>query len=223
MLNIPQEKLRVVPLGVSGEFHPVEDHSRLQRAREELGLPLHYILFAGNLEPKKNLPALIEAYAQMRRSGRITHHLVIAGRNAWQYADVFRTVRRLHIGEIVHFPGRVPLRLLPALYSGADLFVFPSIYEGFGLPPLEAMACGTPVVASTAGALREVLGNAALTVMPDSGRELCSAMEKVLTNQFLAGKLRDLGLKHAKNFTWTRTARMTAAVYDEVLSSTTGA
>ena len=217
MFNIDGDKVRVIPLAAGKTFRPVEDPKALQHMREELDVPHRYILFVGNLEPKKNLPALIEAYAAAQRSGRITHRLVIAGQKGWRYADVFSTVKRLCLEGIVRFLGRVPDRLLPALYSGAGLCVLPSLAEGFGFPALEAMACGTPVIISTSGALPEVTGGAALTVRPAEIRELTAAMEKVLTNTFLAGRLRELGLKRAKEFSWAKTAQQTAAVYREVL------
>ena len=222
VLGVPSDKIRVVPLAVAEAFRPVEDVRELGRVRKELGLPERYILFTGNIEPKKNLPALLRAYAEARRSGRVTHRLVVAGRKAWRYSQVFKTLRELRIQETVHFIGHVPQEMLPALYSGASVFVFPSLCEGFGLPPLEAMACGTPVVTTTAGALPEVVGNAALTVKPDDVRELRVAMEKVLANQFLARRLREYGIKRAAEFSWHKTARATADVYAEVLSSAVG-
>ena len=219
MFNIDGDKVQVIPLAVSEDFRPVENPEMLQNMCEELNLPSRYILFVGNLEPKKNLPALIEAYAAAHRSGRITHRLVIAGQKGWRCADVFSAVKRLRLEGIVRFLGRVPDRLLPALYSGAALTVLPSLTEGFGFPALEAMACGTPVIVSTSGALPEVTGGAALTVRPTEIRELTAAMEKVLTNTFLRERLRELGLKRAKEFSWAKTAQQTAAVYREVLGA----
>jgi len=216
-MGIAPEKIRVVPLGVPAEFQPVDDPKKLAAVRAELNLPERYILFSGNLEPKKNLTALIQAFAEARRSGRVTHRLVIAGRKAWRYSNIFRMARELRLAGMIRFLGRVPRPLLPALYSGADVFAFPSLYEGFGLPPLEAMACGTPVVTTTAGAIPEVVGNAALTVSPGSVRELRIAIEKVLANQFLRRHLRELGLNRAAQFSWQQTARRTADVYAEVL------
>jgi len=215
MLDVPPEKVRVVPLGVSEEFRPAHDPEALRRVRAELGLPERFILFAGNLEPKKNVPVLIEAHAAAYRSGRIGRQLVIAGRNAWRYGAIYDAVRRLDAQDIVRFTGPVPAEKLPALYSAADLFVFPSVYEGFGLPPLEAMACGTPVIVSRAGALPEVVGDAALSVRPGEVRELRTAIEKALTNQFLARKLSALGRERASAFTWQAHARATVAVYAE--------
>ena len=216
-LRVAEEKIRVIPLGVSREFRPVEDREELARVRAELGLPERYILFTGNIEPKKNLKSLVEAFAEAHRSGRITHRLVIAGRKGWRCSDVFRAVKALRLQGIVKFLDGVAQRFLPALYSGASVFVFPSLYEGFGLHVLEAMACGTPVVTTDAGALPEVAGDAALKVSPRSVRELGTAIEKITTNRFLAKKLRTLGLERAKGFPWAETARRTIAVYAEVL------
>lgn len=218
-LGVPEEKIRVVPLGVSPEFHPVHDRVRLAAMRTRYGLPERYILYLGNLEPKKNLPHLLDAFAAARRNGHITHRLVMAGRKTWRAAEIRRAVRRNRLQEIVSFLGPIPERDLPLLYSGASLFVFPSRYEGFGLPPLEAMACGTPVITTRAGALPEVVGNAALLLPPDDPNQLRIAMEKVLNNEFLRRRLRECGLERARHFTWEKTARATVAVYAEVLAA----
>ena len=218
LLRVPEEKLRVVPLGVSPAFRPVDDPARLAAMRRRYGLPERYILYLGNLEPKKNLPHLLRAFAEARRSGHITHRLVLAGQKAWRTDELHRTLRKKRLQQSVMLLGGIPEEDLPALYSGASCFVFPSLYEGFGLPPLEAMACGTPVITTRAGALPEVVGNAALTLSSGDTRELRIAVEKVAANQFLRNRLRAYGLERAKQFTWERTAQETVKVYKEVLN-----
>jgi len=218
LLGVPEERIRVVPLGVSAHFRPIEDAAEIAAVRRRYGLPELYVLYVGNLEPKKNLPHLIRALAASRRTGRLTHRLVIAGRKAWHTAELRRTIRTYRLHDAVVFPGEIRESDLPALYSGASLFVFPSLYEGFGLPPLEAMACGTPVVATRAGALPEVLGNAALLLSSGDVRQLRIAMEKVMNNRFLRNSLRARGIERAKRFTWENTARKTLDVYAEILA-----
>ncbi len=220
LLNVPGERVRVIPLGVAGQFRPPEEPDAARELRRRLNLPERYILYVGNFEPKKNLRQLIEVFADARRSGRVTARLVLAGRKAWHDSELHHAIRRHRLTELVTLLPDFPDADLPALYAGASLFVFPSRTEGFGLPPLEAMACGTPVVASRAGALPEVVADAGLLVSPDRPGELSAAMEKTLGNEFLRRRLRELGLARAKQFTWERTARRTAEVYAEVLGTT---
>ena len=214
LLDADPERIEVVYPGVDEAFQPVEDPERLAEVRTRLGLPERFILFVGNIEPKKNLPTLIRAFALLKRHRRIPHRLVIAGKKGWKCGDVFRAVRDEGLESEVIFPGYVPLENLPALYSMAELFAFPSLYEGFGLPPLEAMACGTPVVASNAGALPEVLGDAALQVDPLDVDALQKVIHKILTNQFLRRHLSEAGRKRAARFTWAENARKTIAAYE---------
>jgi len=217
LLGVPKEKIRVIPLGVSGAFRRVDDPLRLAEFRRRWGLPDRYVLYLGNLEPKKNLHRLLEAFAQGRHSGRITHRLVLAGAKAWHTAAWRRALRDQRLGDAVTILRRLPDKELPLLYSGASVFVFPSLYEGFGLPPLEAMACGVPVITSSGGALPEVVGDAALVLPECDPRQLRIAIEKVLANSFLRERLRTRGLARARRFTWERTAQATAEVYREVL------
>ena len=220
LLGVDERKVRVIPLGVAPHFRPIEDRGRIADMRERYGLPESYLLYVGNLEPKKNLPYLLRAFAEARHCGRVTQRLVIAGCKAWGTAELHRTLRNCHLQNSVTFAGEIPERDLPALYSGAALFIFPSIYEGFGLPPLEAMACGTPVITTRAGALPEVVGKAALLLSTPDTRELRVAIEKVLSNSFLRNYLRAEGLKRAKLFTWEKTAQETIKVYHEALDET---
>ncbi|HEY8478157.1 MAG TPA: glycosyltransferase family 1 protein [Chloroflexota bacterium] len=214
-LRVDPARVHVVPEGVHPRYRPVAREAALATLAR-YGIRAPYILFVGSVEERKNLPRLLEAYAALRAwSTRWT--LVVVGARQWRSSPAFETVRRLGLGPHVRFTGFVPEDDLPALYAGADLFVFPSLYEGFGLPVLEAMACGTPVVASNAASLPEVAGDAALLVDPRAVDALGAAMRRVLTDEGLARALRARGLERARAFTWDRAARLTLAVYQEVL------
>jgi glycosyltransferase involved in cell wall biosynthesis len=217
LLGVSEERIRVIPLGVSGHFRPIDNADELRHMRQTYGLPEDYILYLGNLEPKKNLPALLTAFAQARNHGHLTQKLAIAGQKSWHAEAIHETLHAHGLEESVIFLGPVPEAHLPALYSGASVFVFPSITEGFGLPPIEAMACGTPVITTQAGALPEVAGKAALVLPVADVDALRIAMVKITTNHFLRTRLRELGLKRAAQYSWKETARKTVAVYEEVL------
>jgi glycosyltransferase involved in cell wall biosynthesis len=214
LLGVPPERIEVVYLGVEETFRPVTDPERLAAVRERYGLLDRLILYLGTLEPRKGLDVLIAAFAQV--AADLPHHLVIAGKEGWHTGSLFRQVRTLGLERRVHFPGYVAAEDQAALYSLADLFAFPSRYEGFGLPVLEAMACGTPVVCSQAGSLPEVAGDAALLIPPDDATALAAALREVLQDGALRQGLRERGLERAHRFTWEETARRTLAVYEQV-------
>jgi glycosyltransferase involved in cell wall biosynthesis len=171
----------------------------------------------GTLEPRKNHVLLLDAYAVLRELSDVPHKLVIAGGRGWLYEGVCRRVEELSLERDVIFLGFVPDEDLPALYSLADVFVFPSLYEGFGLPPLEAMACGTPVVASRSSSLPEVIGDAGLMVSPDDPTVLAGTIRKVLNDQDLRQDLIERGVSQAQKFTWRRTGRRLLALYRSLL------
>jgi len=213
-LRVPEERVEVVlpPLRPA----PADDAAQRQAAAARLGLPPRFVLFLGNIEPKKNLSALVRAFAALKRERRVEHKLVLAGRWAWKYDDVLRAISDERIGGEIVSLGYVPDDDVPALLRLADVFVFPSIEEGLGMPPLEAMACGAPVVASNAASLPEVLGEAAILVPPDDVRQLRIAVDKVLHNQFLRRTLSRLGLEHAARFDPADSARRLIAIYNQV-------
>ncbi|MBC7260731.1 MAG: glycosyltransferase family 4 protein, partial [Chloroflexi bacterium] len=214
-LNIPEETVHVIYGGVSTCYHPISSEEAARTA-SRYDLPKRYILFVGSVEERKNLRRLLQACARLWREGEV-RPLVVVGPHKWKYRRILQTVEELGISEHVIFTGYVPDEALPALYSGADLFVFPSLYEGFGLPPLEAIACGTPVVCSNTSSLPEVVGDAALMVDPYDVEALAEAMHRVLSDTALREELRQKGLARAKMFTWERAARETLAVYSCVL------
>jgi len=216
-LHIPEEKIRVIPRYPDRRFNEfAEEGGSAHRAREKYRLPDRYILYVGTLEPRKNLARLIKAYAQARRDSSIIQSLVIAGKKGWLYDSIFEMVRALQIENEVIFTGFVDDEDLPALYSQADFFVYPSLYEGFGLPPLEAMACGTPVLASNTSSLPEVIGDAGILVNPNSVDEIAQGILRVLRGENLRQELREKGLERVKQFSPQRAIEATINVYREV-------
>lgn len=214
-LSMNANKVKVIPLAASEQYRPLQPQA-VQPVLAQHQITTPYILYVGSIAARKNLPRLLEAYANLRKwSTKWT--LVIVGARKWKSSPVYETVERLDLAQHVHFTGFVEEEDLPALYNGADLFVFPSLYEGFGLPPLEAMACGTPVVTSNTSSLPEVVGDAAILVDPYNVEEITAAMRSVLEDPDLAQDLRQCGLTQAAKFSWERTARETIAVYEQVL------
>jgi glycosyltransferase involved in cell wall biosynthesis len=201
-----------VPEGVSARFAPVERPEAIAALRARYGLERPYLLHVGRLDPGKNLRTLLAALAELRDGGA-PHDLVLAGPPGWKNEGFFRLLRELDLEGRVRLLGYVPDADLPALYTAADVFVFPSLYEGFGLPPLEAMACGTPVVASSRSAMPEVLGDAAVLVDPRDARALAGAVRRVLDDGPLRSGLRQAGLRRAEAYSWEAAARATVRVY----------
>jgi glycosyltransferase involved in cell wall biosynthesis len=215
-LRVTAERVHVTYEGVGDSYTPasIEEVSKIGA---RYGLPDGYLLFVGSVEERKNLRRLLQACARLWAAGE-RRLLVVVGARRWKYTKIMDTVQELGLERQVIFTGYVSDEDLPAIYSGADLFVFPSLYEGFGLPPLEAMACGTPVVTSNTSSLPEVVGDAAILVDPYDVEALAEAMHRVLSDPDLADDLRRRGLQRAQGFTWERTARETMEVYREVLS-----
>jgi glycosyltransferase involved in cell wall biosynthesis len=215
-LRVPLERVRVVYLGVEPCYRPEHEAASAARLRQKYGLRRDLALYLGGLDPRKNVAALLRAYAWMREQLSDPPELVVAGPNP-QATDLPALAESLGVAKAVRFIGRVEEEEKPVLYGIAHLFVFPSLYEGFGLPPLEAMACGAPVVCSNASSLPEVVGEAGLLVDADDERALGEAMCSVLEDRALAGRLRKAGPARAAQFTWERTARETLAAYREVV------
>jgi glycosyltransferase involved in cell wall biosynthesis len=218
LLDIPSERVHVIYLAADDIYQPILDDQRLTAIRQKYGLPESYLLYLGGFDQRKNVPALLKAFAQLAKDPRA--FLVVAGRlpekGGGFFPDPRPIVQELGIEERVVFTGWVPEEDKPALYSGARALVFPSLYEGFGLPPLEALACGTPVIASNQGSLPEIVGDGGLLLEPDDMEGLAGAMEKLLNDDTLWGDLREKGLAHAARFSWEKTARETLAVYQEI-------
>lgn len=220
LLGVPEEKVDVVPCGVDDDFRPVDKPELLDELRRKHSLPPRMLLFVGTIEPRKNLTTLLKSYALLRERMK-PPPLVIGGPRGWRHGEVFSLAEELDLLDEVLFPGYIARDELPLWYNAADLFVYPSLYEGFGLPPLEAMACGTPVVVSDTSSLPEVVGDAGILVDPTSAEELAQAMERVLTDIELRDLLRARGLERARTFTWQRTARDTVSVYNRAVANAT--
>ncbi len=211
LLGTEPDKISVVPAGVEPRFRPVADGEALERVRQRYGLPRRFILSLGTLEPRKNFTALIEAFAKL---GERERKLVIAGGQGWLYEDIFATIERLGLADRVVFTGFVADEDLPALYSLAELFAFPSLYEGFGLPPLEAMACGVPVVCADNSSLPEIVGRAGLLLEATDTAGLAAAMHRILADEAVRRGMVEKGLRQAQQFTWERAAERLLAVYE---------
>ncbi|MDX6564726.1 MAG: hypothetical protein QOE10_388 [Gaiellales bacterium] len=211
--RLDPERVVAIPNGVAARFRP--DRDAASEARTTFSLERPFVLFVGALQPRKNATALIEAFARVR--GHDDVELVLAGGDRGGLADVHERVRALGLGARVRLLGHVSEPALPGLYSAAELLAFPSLYEGFGLPALEAMACGAPVCASSGTGLGEAVGEAGLTFDPTSLEELAACIARLLEDAPLRERLRAAGLARAAGFTWRRSAEATAAVYREAL------
>lgn len=208
-------KVRVIPLGLDDAFRAPHDDAAVAAMRATCGLGAPFILCVARQEPKKNIPVLLEAFALLKRETGLPHRLVLVGADAWGTRAVSARIRALGLADAVVRPGFVPADELPLVYAAADLFVFPSLYEGFGLPPLEAMAAGVPVVASTRGALPEVLGDAAVLCDPLDVAGLARSMRRALEDKELRATLRAKGRARAALYTWERCAAATESFYRE--------
>jgi glycosyltransferase involved in cell wall biosynthesis len=207
----PPDKISVVYPGYHPSFVPERDRNRLEAVRKRYHIPASYVIYVGTLQPRKNLRALLDAFAAVAQQDRGVH-LVIAGKKGWLYEPLFGRVQQLELGKRVHFTGYVPQEDLPALISGARLFVLPSLYEGFGMPVLEAMACGTPVICSNVSSLPEVAGDAAILVNPHETAELVRALQRLLYDDALRCNLAQKGLKQVTRFSWKRCAQETLTI-----------
>lgn len=219
LLEVAPDTVEVLYPGVDDKFRPVGNEQALDRVRDLYGLTFPFILSVGTLEPRKNLGLLIHAYGTLRKMGNLPHKLVVAGRKGWLYDGVFRKVDQLSLGDDVVYLGYVPDEDLPKLYNLAEVFVFPSLYEGFGLPPLEAMACGTPVITSESSSLPEVVGEAGLMVPADDRKALAEAMRELLSDRSLRDKLARRGVRQARKFTWQAAGQRVLAIYERLLDA----
>jgi glycosyltransferase involved in cell wall biosynthesis len=217
-LAVPDANIRLIRCGLDPRFQAVADSPARRAILARYGITSPYLLYVGGINARKNIARLFEAFAEVyqRHPGL---KLVIGGKRQWQTGAIDEAFERLALHDHVHFTGYLDDADLPALYSAAEVFVFPSLYEGFGLPPLEALACGTPVVTSNASSLPEVVGDAALTVDPYAVGDLAAAIERALTDRTLRAVLRERGLLRAEQFTWQRAARDLFKVYQNVLGA----
>ncbi len=221
LLGVPFAKVTTVYNGVGTQFMPMPQ-GEVERFRREKSLPGRVVFYVGTLEPRKNIALLLRAFKSIAEDAAFQDvTLVIGGGKGWYYDEIFATVEQSGLAATrrVRFLGRVPDEELPLWYNTASVFAYPSRYEGFGLPPLEAMACGTPVIAADTSALPEVVGDAGFLLDPDDVSAWSGTIRLLLSNQEVAGQMSAQGLAQASKFSWECTARETAEVYKRVLSS----
>ncbi len=217
LLGVPERKITVIYESANPIYRPINDHRVLEGVKNKYGISGDFILFVGTIEPRKNLPGLLRAYRRLLDDYKLRVKLVLVGRRGWLCEEVFALVEKLRLEDEVLFLGRVPLEDLLHLYNAARLLVHPSFYEGFGLPPLEAMACGTPVVASNTSSLPEVVGDAGLLVDPHDTSALTVAIWRALTDENLRADMIAKGFKRAQCFSWEKMARETLELYRRVV------
>lgn len=217
LLGVPTEKITVVHLAADPSFHPLPAEEA-RRVAVRYDLTPGYLLFVGTLEPRKNVLGLLQAYRLLLERRVTTAPLVLVGGKGWLYDEIFQHVATLGLSDQVRFIHNVPDDDLPGLYNAASVLALPSFYEGFGLPALEALSCGTPVVVANRASLPEVVGETGLLVNPDDPEAIAQALARVMTDGALRARLRELGPAQAARFTWERTARETLAVYRTVLA-----
>jgi glycosyltransferase involved in cell wall biosynthesis len=216
-LGVPESKISVIHCGVGAQFHRDMAHQGSRSAAEVLGIRRPYLLYVGNLKPHKNVVTLLRAFAYLRNGGKIPHSLLIVGDDARWKHSVVEECERLGIRDSTVLTPFVSAEILPKIYAGADLLVMPSTIEGFGLPVLEAMACGTPVLSSSAASLPEVAGDAALYFDPASDEELALQILRILQSSDLRDSLRELGLQRVKKFSWQESNRKHMEIYSQLL------
>ncbi|HJX93898.1 MAG TPA: glycosyltransferase family 1 protein [Pyrinomonadaceae bacterium] len=216
--SLPPDRVTATPLAASSRFRPVGDSSELERVRKKYGISGDYILTVGSIQPRKNMPRLIRAYAQLCREAKLESipKLIVAGKRAWLFDDTLDAAENSAVRDQILFVGYVPEEDLPALYTAAKCFVYPSYFEGFGIPTLEAMRCGTPTITSDRTCFPEIIGDAGLMVDPFDERAILEVLVRVLGDEKLRKELSEKGTKRASLYDWKETARQTLKVYDRV-------
>ena len=214
--DVPEDRIAVIPNAIDERFRVPPPEEEMVRVRERYQLPPRFIMYAGNVKPHKNLDRLIDAFMLIRRRGHDDLGLLVTGSEVSKYAALRRAVHRYHLHRHVRFLGFQPMTTLAALYRLADVFVFPSLYEGFGLSPLEALACGTPVVSSNVSSLPEVLGDAAILTDPYEAESIAEGIARALDDAALRAELRRKGLARAEAFSWEHSVSEVRRIYGEV-------
>lgn len=219
-MGIAPEKIEIVPCGVDLErYHPNYTEKEVKFSIEKYGISTGYLLYLGTLEPRKNIEKLIEAYELLKKEKKSVPKLVIAGKKGWLYECIFSKVEALGLTDEVIFTGYIEDDDVPKLIKGAELFLFPSRYEGFGMPPLEAMACGTPVIASDAASLPEVVGDAGVLVNPESAEDIAEAIMTMMNDSEKRNQLRKLGIDRAQKYTWEHSAELLRECYLKIIET----
>jgi glycosyltransferase involved in cell wall biosynthesis len=215
---VPGWKIAAVYSGLTEMFKPITNKEQLEKTRTKFHLPSRYILHVGSIDPRKNLVTLLKAYANLAREANLPHELIVVGSKEYNYGPVFDAVQSLDLADRVVFLDFVSNEDLVNIYNMAELFVFPSIHEGFGFPPLEAMACDVPVITSNTSSLPEIVGDAALLVDPYDTQGLAETMHRVLTDDGLRSEMVQRGHRRVKLFSWRRAAEETLKVYKEAIT-----
>ena len=216
--SLPPDRVTATPLAASSRFRPVGNSTELERVRKKYGISGDYILTVGSIQPRKNMPRLIRAYAHLCREAKLETipKLVVVGKRAWLFEDTLDAAENSAVRDQILFVGYVPEEDLPALYTSAKCFVYPSYFEGFGIPTLEAMRCGTATITSNRTCFPEIIGDAGLMVDPFDERAILEGMVRVLGDEKLRRELSEKGTKRASLYDWKETARQTLEVYDRV-------
>lgn len=215
-----RNKIDIIYPGYDKEtFKPDYPKELIDQSLSKYGIKGSYILYAGTLEPKKNISRLIESFSILKKNNMITHKLVLTGKKSWRTNLIFETIDKFSLKEEIIFTDYVPEKDLALIMSGADLFIFPSLHEGFGIPPLEAMACGTPVITSNTSSLPEVVGDAGILINPYDIQQMADAIYKVLSDHNLRAEMTQKGLERAKLFSWEESAGKMLAIFESVYQS----
>lgn len=216
IFQLPDEKVVVTYEAPESVYQPIDKTAAQAYVKEKFGIDSRYLLYIGGFSPRKNVKGLINAFYEVQHDIPADYKLVLVGKEARDYDDTAMLVEALRLQDKVVFTGFAPVLELPYLYSAADLFIYPSFYEGFGLPPLEAMACGTPTITSNTSSIPEVTGQAALLINPHDMYDLAGQIVKVLNDESLQHKMRQDGLAQSAQFTWKRCAEETLAAYQKL-------
>jgi glycosyltransferase involved in cell wall biosynthesis len=215
--RVSPSKVTVIPLAADERFHRINDQSALRRVLRRYGIDFHYILYVGEISDRKNIIRLLEAYDSLKKKDKLKQRkLVLVGKETIDTEKIVSEVKRLDLGSQILFTGYVPDEDLPFLYNGASVFAFPSLYEGFGIPPLEAMQCQVPVVASSATSIPEVVGTGALLFDAYNVEDIADKLDQVLDRRIDLDALLQAGLKQADRFSWEDSARKTIALLESV-------
>lgn len=214
--KIKPEKIEVVLEAAHSQYRLIGDKEKIKEVLFKYKLPQDFILFVGTLEPRKNLVKLIEAYKKIIDAGLNNYKLALVGKKGWYYEEIFKKVKDLELEKDVIFLGYVPDEDVPYLYNTAVCFIYPSLYEGFGLPVLEAMTCGCPVITSNNSSLPEVAGEAGILINEQSAEDMSEALKKVLSDSILREKMREDGLKQAEKFSWGRAAQEMLIIFKKI-------
>ena len=219
--NIPEEKVKIIPEALTRNFSASLMAGNFQSIKGRYALPEKYLLYVGTLEPRKNIKRLLQAFRKAKNNKKFRHKLVIVGKKGWLFSEIFETVKNLRLENDVVFAGFVPDEDLPGIYSGAEIFVFPSLYEGFGLPLLEAMSYGVPVLTSNSSSLPEVVGDAGILVNPEDTDDIANGILRLVEDRSLRNQLKEKGLQQAQKFSLERMTKETLEVYEEIINENT--